>query len=280
MRRGRPILAFVHIPKTAGTTVKFILRNSTFLRHCDLQPLNRQGRFTDQDFRFLRRVFFFGVRSVAGHSLVDPTERLSAPFRYFTFLREPTARCLSNYMHEKRALRRCGKDITLEAFLADPGRHDVQVRHIAGGPNLERAKKVLAEHYLFVGLTERFVESLHVLARLAPCRLDLRHRRLHVSRNVEDKRAVLEDPEAVARVRACNRLDLQLYAYVREELYPEFLRKAGIDGVEAPEEELRLDTYPIRFMVTRGFNMGVYRTLTKVRRRWARAPAAATAPGP
>ena len=54
--QNRFILGFVHIPKTAGTTVKFILRNSTYFRHCDIQPLVRKNLFTDDDFKFLKKI--------------------------------------------------------------------------------------------------------------------------------------------------------------------------------------------------------------------------------
>ena len=56
LNEKRPILGFVHIPKTAGTTLKFILRNSTFCRHCDLQTTVRHGTFRDEDYRFMRKV--------------------------------------------------------------------------------------------------------------------------------------------------------------------------------------------------------------------------------
>ena len=62
----------------------------------------RHGTFRDEDYRFMRKVFFFGLRSIAGHSLIHPTANLSAPIQYFTFLREPLGRCLSQYEQIKR----------------------------------------------------------------------------------------------------------------------------------------------------------------------------------
>ena len=38
MSATRPLLVFVHINKTAGTTLRYILRSSYGARHCDVEP--------------------------------------------------------------------------------------------------------------------------------------------------------------------------------------------------------------------------------------------------
>lgn len=268
--QNRQILGFVHIPKTAGSTVKFILRNSTYLRHCDLQPLMRHGIFTDNDFKFLKKIFFFGVRSISGHSLKCPTLHLSAPVQYFTFVRDPLQRSLSHYQQIKRNLRRNGGDITFEAYLQKKGSADQQVRRIAGEPDLEKAKHELSQRYLFVGLTERFAESMLVLQRLSPYPLKLEFTRRHVTMDNTAKQDVLANPETLQILKECNQLDLQLYAYVRDELYPELRRKAGLSAVGEVDEKRFLETsYPLCYKLTRGYNMFAYRSLSKLRRWFA-----------
>ncbi len=263
--RVRPILAFVHIPKTAGTTLKFILRNSTYFRHCDLQTPVRRGIFRDDDFRFMKKVFPFGIRSIAGHSLVHPTANLSAPLQYCTFVREPLARCLSHYQQRRRARERIGCDLSFQEFLEIDHGRDRQVYHIAGGYQLSKAKEELSR-YLFVGLTERFTESMLILQRLAPYPLNLQFERRHVTKDLSARREVLENPVSRRLLEEGNQLDLKLYEWVRDELYPALREKAGIDPRKVDENDLRLRSYPLRYKLTRGYNMAVYRSLSKLRR--------------
>ena len=266
----RPIIGFLHISKTAGTTVKFILRNSTYLRHCDLQPLIKYGIFTNDDFKFLRKIFFFGVRSISGHSLICPTANLSAPIQYFTFVRDPLQRCLSHYQHLKRSRRRCGEDITFEEFIQDKDVANHQVRCIAGDSDLAKAKHELSQLYLFVGLTERFAESMLVLQRLCPYPLKLEYTRRHVTMDNIAKQEVLANLEHCRLLQESNQLDLQLYAYVRDELYPELRKKAGLSVADDVDEKRFLPkSYPVCYKFTRAYNMAVYRSLSKVRRRFA-----------
>lgn len=263
--RDRPILAFVHIPKTAGTTLKFILRNSTYFRHCDLQTPVRHGIFRDDDFHFMKKIFPFGLRSIAGHSLVHPTANLSAPMQYCTFVREPLARCLSHYQQLKRGRQRTGRDLSFQEFLEiDHGRNH-QVYHIAGEYQLSKAKEELSR-YLFVGLTERFAESMLILQRLAPYPLNLEFQRRHVTKNHSARREVLENPASRRLLEEGNQLDLKLYEWVRDELYPALREKAGIAARELEENDFRLRSYPLRYKLTRGYNMAVYRSLCKLRR--------------
>jgi hypothetical protein len=265
-RKGRrPILGFVHIPKTAGTTLKFILRNSTFLRHCDLQPLVRDDVFTDADFGFMQKIFFFGLHTISGHSLIHPTAHLSAPVRYFTFVREPLQRCLSHYQQIKRGRQKLGRDLSFEDYMQIKDVHDHQVRRIAGQPDVERAKHELATRYMFVGLTERFAESLLVFQRLCLYRINPAHRRLHVTKDNTARSEVLDNPESRRLLEQGNQLDLQLYQYVRDELYPALREKAGLSDREVDEAKFVSNSYPLRYKVTRGYNNAVYKPLVRLR---------------
>ena len=261
----RPILGFVHIPKTAGTTVKFILRNSTFSQHCDLQPMVRDGVFTDADFRFMQKVFFFGLHTISGHSLIHPTAHLSAPVQYFTFVREPLQRCLSHYQQMKRSRQRQGRDISFEEYMQIKDVYDHQVIRIAGEPDIEKAKHELSTRYMFVGLTERFAESMLVFQRLCPYPLNLAYKRLHVAKDNTAKQEVLDNPDSRDLLEQGNRLDLQLYHYVRDELYPALREKTGLTDRDVDETDFSSGTYPLRYKVTRGYNNAVYKPLIRLR---------------
>src|SRR4029077_17948550 len=89
------MLIFLHIPKTAGSTFQFILENSLGVTACHTNHTKRPV-FTQSDLDFARKLFP-GLRSLAGHNLVDPFSlAVPDPF-YLTFLREPVARVFSQY---------------------------------------------------------------------------------------------------------------------------------------------------------------------------------------
>src|SRR5689334_8100027 len=87
----------LHIPKTGGTTFRFILENSFGIRNCHTNQTNR-STFTRADLDFVRKMFP-GLRSIIGHNLVDPAQlNAENPF-YMTILREPIARVISHYQY-------------------------------------------------------------------------------------------------------------------------------------------------------------------------------------
>jgi len=270
MRRFIFMLGFVHIQKTAGTSVKFILRNSTYLKHCDIMPKEPYGIVSDKDLKLAKNVFFFGLNTISGHGLINPTDNISEPIQYFTFIRDPLQRCASHYQHIKRASNRRGKDINFEEYIRDEEKRDFQVRKIAGGPDLEKAKDTLREKFLFVGLTERFAESMVVFQHLCPYKINLQYTRLHVAKDITAKKEVLENPVTRRLLEESNALDLELYEYVRDIIYPAQLEKAGLADLKVDEKDHHQDSYPFRYKLTRGYNNAVYKSLIKLRRYFSR----------
>ncbi len=65
------MLVFVHINKTAGSTVRYILRSSYGPRHCDVEPWRArwdEQPFSAADLRRVRR-FYPQLASIAGHRI-------------------------------------------------------------------------------------------------------------------------------------------------------------------------------------------------------------------
>jgi hypothetical protein len=269
LRGERPLVAFVHIQKTAGTSMKFILKHSFGLAHCDVNPIDpAPGRiFAREDLALVRRVYP-RLWSISGHEIVEPTRHLGAAATPCTMLREPVARMISHYQ-DKKIRGRSGLDIS--GFLDDPAQHDFQVRKIAGGPDLEKAKALLDERYFFVGLTERFAASMRLFARVCPYPVDLRAQRQNSARDDSIGRQLRGDPALMARIREANRLDAALYRFVDETLLPQRLAAAGsIDDTPLPLWTARRP--PLRFVLSRAYHRGVYRTVLKrARRRLAAA---------
>ncbi len=261
---GEPLLAFLHINKTAGSTMKFVLRNTFCLRHCNLFPQKHPAN--DEDLEFARRVYPFPLRCVSGHGLVGPNERLTTPLLRFTILREPTERCLSHFLHRKRGAALHGRTLSFREFLEDPEMWDRQTRMIAGAPDLGRAKQELAS-YFFVGLTERFEESLLALARLLPVPLRREYVRRHVTPNRSDRGEVLEDTDAARLLQDANELDQQLYDHVRDHVYPRLLEEAASRSQRLDAKFVERKSLTLRFWLNRWFHTGVYRPLVLLRRR-------------
>jgi hypothetical protein len=243
----REVCVFIHIPKTAGTTVRTVIRTS--------EPGERNGRPGANVFRGgggsnpktlekLRdepqSLNLDYLRVLHGHLPFGASEYLERGFpdhvfRYFTFLRDPVERSLSHYFEVLRRPRRLFDEGEVAEDLAPlpPGTtfeeaveagylHDnVQTRMLSGAVDpfapvsvetLERAKRNLSERFALVGLTERLDESL-VLAkqRLGFRNILVGSRRVNTSRpRGAQVPAALHDTAERA-----NQYDIELYRFAR-----------------------------------------------------------------
>lgn len=254
------MLLFLHIPKTAGTTFQFILENSLGMTHCHLGHLGYQ--VADQrDLDFARK-FFPWMRSIAGENLSDPLRFLIPNPFYITFLREPVARVFSHY--QDRVLR-SGETRTFEQLLAsDAVLENLQVKRLAGKADLDRAKMIL-EKFDFVGLTEMFELSLHLLQKLCPCRLNCDYKRKVTARDNSIKKSLASDRRIVDMTREKNQLDLALYEFAVQEIFPKFCAQAGFAPTDkvASFDKYSSELQP-RFLLHRLYNQAFFRNVCKV----------------
>jgi hypothetical protein len=237
------MIVFLHVPKTAGTSFRFILENSFGIHHCHATHTGKE-MFEQRDLDFARK-FFPGLRSIAGHNLVDPLKlSFPDPF-YITFLREPVARVLSHYQD---TVVRGGSTLSFEAALQERGvLENLAVKLMAGSRDLDKAKRFL-ERCNLVGFTEAFEMSLHVLERLCPVKLNLYYLKRRIARDDATKKAVQSDPRLIEMAREYNQLDLELYSFARNEVFPRLCQKAGlqpgsqVESFQRPEKG-KLHTY-------------------------------------
>ena len=221
------MIVCLHIPKTGGTSFNVILENSFGMRNCHTNQTNR-STFTQPDLEFARKCYP-GLRSIVGHNLVDPGQlKVPDPF-FMTILREPVARVISHYQysiqngHNKKSFE--------ETLRASENLENLQVKLIAGGRDLDKAKHFL-EQCAFVGITEKFDLSLRVLERLSPCKLELIYERRVVARGNEVKDSLKRDERMLELAREYNQLDIALYEFAVNEVFPRLCRKAGVDPAE------------------------------------------------
>lgn len=216
------MLCFVHIPKTAGTTLNVVFRQSLGHRFTELQPWADDTRIVSPaDVQLLRR-WVPWIKHFGGHHVrvYSGLERVVPRIHYVTFLRDPVRRYLSNYYHFRH---KKGRVANVYEYLGNRAWWNNQTKFIAGSDDLEAAKQILSEKFEFVGLTEAVDESLVLLrAALPELSLDIRYgtarnRRLSGPAEEEVRRCW---EEIQPRVLQNNAVDRQLYAYARDVLFP------------------------------------------------------------
>ena len=173
-------LCFVHIPKTAGLTLRIIL-DSRFRWNdiCPADDYSTLAAFSKDDIG--------EYRLVRGHFWQNVGECMSSQPLLMTVLRDPVERTLSQYEYTRREpangpLYDLVRNMTIEEYLRDEFLRecfvrDVQTRFIAPvsqpvDPNefaplvhlgIEQAKSNLLK-FRFVGITERFDDTVRLLA--------------------------------------------------------------------------------------------------------------------
>ena len=221
------MLAFVHIEKTAGTTLIHILRKNFFLRHMDVRPLSATGgrELTARDMRICQRLNPF-VASIAGHAVrtYSDLDTWRDDIRYITVLRDPVKRYLSQFHYWNAQLK---KNVDFRAFLDDDKTANYQTRQIAGVDDIALAREVLTTKFFTVGIVENFDEFLVVLThKMAPMRFDPSY----VVQN-EGRPAGPPSEDLLARygdeIRARNASDIELYRHACEAVLPAQRRAHG-----------------------------------------------------
>lgn len=254
------MIIFLHIPKTGGTSFRFILENTFSLSNCHTNQ-TKQRVFGQSDLNFARKVFP-KLRSLAGHNLIDPLQlAVTDPF-HMTFLREPVARVISHYQdgvqrgHDRRTFE--------EVLQARENLENLHVKLMAGERNLDKAKRYL-EKCRFIGLTEKFDLSLHVLKRLCPYPLNLHYKRKVVARDNTVKKQIQSDPRLLELAREYNQLDLELYAFAVNEVFPKLCAQAGLNPAD-PVNSFETYTSVIKpkYLLGRFYNK-IFRELCKRR---------------
>ena len=256
------MIVFLHIPKTAGSTFNFILENSFGICACHTNHA-RKKVFTQADFDFARRVFPC-LKALTGHNLIDPLQ-LSVPNPFHvTFLREPIARVISQY-RDSTNLGRNTRSFE-ESVKSLPDYENLHVKLMAGEQNLDKAKRYL-ETCSFVGLTETFDLSLHMLEKLSPYKLNLKYVRRRVTPASAPKVTMEKDGRMLEIAQHHNRLDLELYAFAKKEILPKFYAKTGFKESDKVEsfEHYQSESRP-KFLAFSAYNMLLYRQLCKLRK--------------
>lgn len=222
-----PTVIFLHIPKTAGSTLHQIIR-----RQYPARAIYHMGSSPDsqRNFQTLPEAERARIRLLMGHFEMGIDEYLPQPTTYFTMLRHPVARAISYFAHVRRdpdhychQLVHAGQ-MNLDAFIqsgADVMLDNGQTRMLAGvlyatpfgqlTPDiLEQAKRNLQSRFVFAGLTEQFDQALLLMRHFFGWR-NLYYTRRNVS---ADKSSPA--PETLALIQSVSQLDLALYDFAAD----------------------------------------------------------------
>jgi hypothetical protein len=226
----QPLLVFVHLRKTAGSTIRFVM--SRQFRSAEEFTLNAPTvEAANQIWNATPPEQRARIKSVRGHFPYAPSLFAPRLITCFTMLRDPVERVISEYYFNLRnpemrfhtALVR--EHITLEQFVNGERFaevHNTQTRMLAGGqpdagPSrmLDAAISNLRDRMALVGVSDRLDETLLL------CRAILGWRRLVYRRvNVNPRRPSLDSlaPTTVSTIERANSLDRTLYRCACEEL--------------------------------------------------------------
>ncbi len=234
----RSLLVFLHLAKTGGRTVDTVLRNTfgpAYVQAESLRPHRPVGLdddafiapvYTPADLDRLHRHCPW-LRAVGGHTLtLDAGFHRHRPVRYLAFLREPLARGASHFQYHQAATPH---PLDWDRWCAWREHHNHQTRFFAADGDPRRAMTAIEEHGVFVGLLEKFEESLLLARRLVAPELHLAYHRSNTAGDNSLARELLADAGARDRLQAMYAADIPLYAWVRDHLWPRYEAAYGPD---------------------------------------------------
>lgn len=216
--------AFIHIPKTGGSTLRHMLRVGYGAGHCDIRASQAARHDQTQmiqpgDLKRVRRAYpnldgICGHRVTACHALDSAEPGL----RYFTLLREPRARFLSHFSHWVRDRNRKGSRRDFLEFCSYPIHANLQSRLIGGTDDPADSIERMESLKIFVGLTEQFDTSVVLLRSwLGDDKLPPAYR----SKNTGKRQSGLEiDASLESHINQQNAADIAVYQFARDVIFP------------------------------------------------------------
>jgi len=202
---------FVHIPKTAGTSLRKgleaalsreVIEYDYGLDSAETTPLVREFIYERKDpWLFRQKCCSQNVKVVAGHFAAEKYVHLFGAERLVTFLREPLQRIISEFKHFQR---HNGFEGSFEDYFNRPSFKNRQTALIGQVP---------IPLCGFVGLTDYFMESLTQAGEFM--QIDIPNLELNLGKRATSDTHEIA-PEVLNRLRKQNLQDLNLYQKTRD----------------------------------------------------------------
>ena len=231
-----PIAVFIHIPKTAGTTLNLIIERQYNPQNIVSIQTSQENLEAVNRLRSDRSIHKRNIKAIKGHTFFGWHELLSQPCVYFTLLRDPVERFISNYFF---LLRKKGhplgqklveQQVSLEDFVGWSGEDNYQTRFLAKNINeanfdikqnectrqtLEQAKNNLKSHFAVVGTVEEFDRTLMLIKKNFGW-----NNIFYKVKNKNQQRLPQSSisQSTLALIKEANKFDLELYQYANERL--------------------------------------------------------------
>jgi hypothetical protein len=245
---GRPLWLFVHVPKTAGSSLTAeaaSILQPGFNIDIDHTDTTRtyQVKFDASVQAFIDAQAAQKYRFATGHIMTRHVETIRAAvpdLRCFTMLRAPIARLVSDYHYQRSSMNTAQAQFiattpSLEAYVARPHVHNKIALHLAPRPmalagDVGACVDHIMANYAFVGLQETYPLSLRVLTTLMG-EQRRPHAKVRVNTDIQD-RAV--PPDLEAHLRTLNAVDIGIFKVfqgkwrmIREDLL-EYMKKKAV----------------------------------------------------
>ncbi|WP_270938235.1 sulfotransferase family 2 domain-containing protein [Falsiroseomonas oryzae] len=235
---GPPLWLFVHVPKTAGSSLGTDLAAMPALQpYCNIhidrtdrtdRSRTAPERYDDATEEFLAQHAAKPFRFASGHVQFRQVKRITDTVpgtRLFTMLREPVARLVSDYLYQRSPMHPLAEEVKARipdfaAFVELKGQRNRIARHllpprVVTEGDVPAALEMLRNRFAFVGVQERYELGFRALTALLTGRPARPAARKRVNEGAaEEKAAVtasLRDPALQARIAELNAFDLRVH---------------------------------------------------------------------
>ena len=224
---NHPFLCFDHIEKAGGITLHNLFHRLYF-GYVSPHPDKRFGDpWTARHIALLQQLLPFKMTAIGGHRMrafMNYESVIKEPIFYFTVMRDPVARYMSHLNWQKNLMK---MNWTIESFTAEKYNDNWQAYRIAGERNLDKAKEIMVKKFGLIGMIEKYDETMVLLkAAMGDFRADYRYQEANI-KNYRDQLIRFDDltAEMQEKVIANNAIDIALYRFLKEELYPLYVSR-------------------------------------------------------
>ena len=195
------------------------------MRHCPVEPWKERRTkdpFTVEDLRKVRKLYP-RLRSIAGHRVFGWVDLADGDTEavYFAMMRDPVKACASRFQHKVETTGNWAYD-QFEEWIQQDWIRNRHTQHLVGSDDVDAAIRLIRDKGIFVGLTERYDESMLLLKhRLAPD-LNISYESVNVAGKRSVSKRLLADDRLRAMIEEAQAADIELLRRVKEELWPEY----------------------------------------------------------